>query len=523
MKKKSLWLFGILFILSVSYIGIVSSADHSCSIVQNSQCTGQGKTIILGLSSQTNAHIEAATDSVGNPVVVSSPYVLCCNWIASTRCLPDSNNGAINRVISAYPWTPLYPQQGETAILKNAHAEIPDFKPSFFYGWNICFDNLECVSHNSETNEPFDTSTFEVSMDLSLSLSTVIPGSNAHVGGFEDYPLKVYCRHRLEVSGTCADEGGEICGEGYFCESDGTSEGTITTSDSAGNCCMTQCKPTVNAYWSGNSEGGGFIEYAELNQRVYMVLDTSQPIGTPITFEVFKVGDTSNKVIESSSTTVQDYMGGRKAIVSWTVNDGDLDIIDEWENNEIDEIPIYFKASDTTSNILEVRRVEGPISSIIDKCSEYTTIESCNNNPEELNLDPNNVIVDWYYYDDLCQRRTIGDGCIWNEAVGKCNPKNTFEYPDPESEDANPPVCEEVMISCQYEETTSGSCGSGDEFERISYKLFKDQDQQCTEVPSKTVPCPDVKLIPFFDKIQLTLSIIIIGFIYAFIIYKKRE
>lgn len=111
--------FGI--VLLIFFSSNIFALDYGeCSIVQRSSCIlSNGDNIIMGLSALTNAHGQNA--SIG-----TYPYVLCCNFgkkVSNLTC-----NGK-NKLI-------------KISALTNAHAESPD---GIMYSNSVCYEDFACT------------------------------------------------------------------------------------------------------------------------------------------------------------------------------------------------------------------------------------------------------------------------------------------------------------------------------------------------------------------------------------------
>jgi hypothetical protein len=159
MKKEGVGKFvSILFLFVFLSSGIlaVAPASGTCGVSLRSECSGSGYHILMGLSSETNAHGENYTGG-------TYPYVLCCAFgIGNKNCT------------------------GTNTILKlssetNSHAQSPT---QTGYPISICYEDLTC-------EEFTDTSCPEGSLGI-LSLSSP---TNAHIGNVTSYTdgTKVCC------------------------------------------------------------------------------------------------------------------------------------------------------------------------------------------------------------------------------------------------------------------------------------------------------------------------------------------
>ncbi len=148
MRKKVCVLFGFLFLMIVS-LNIISAL--TCNVVSTSSC-GEDK-IVLKLSGETNAH--GALYNKGN-----YGYALCCVDDINRNC---NNNGTILKLSSD----------------TNAHAQAPGQSG---YSQEICYSGLECTTQIGTC-----PNNYNIPM---LSISSI---TNAHLGNFSAYPLKICC------------------------------------------------------------------------------------------------------------------------------------------------------------------------------------------------------------------------------------------------------------------------------------------------------------------------------------------
>jgi len=181
MKKFNFFIFLFLLVFSIGFI----SSDN-CEIASRDDCKGPGKNIIMGLSGEINAHGEL--HNMGN-----YDYVLCCYFGTGDleedlKCLnlknPNYEDIPLNKIIGL---------SGKT----NAHAEATGGKE---YVENVCYNGLVCINTDDAKNcDP----EYPLKM-LSLSRET-----NAHIGKFGDYLIRICCKKM-----SCPDENIKICG-GY--------------------------------------------------------------------------------------------------------------------------------------------------------------------------------------------------------------------------------------------------------------------------------------------------------------------
>jgi cysteine-rich repeat protein len=163
MRRKvigKLFLTTILFIFLLSAISAaVTLAQNTCDIVASGECTGTGYNILMGISSTTNAHGQSWGQS---PAYAD---VLCCNFgTASPNC--DGTHSII-----------------KLSSATNAHAESA---LQTNYGTSVCFGDLQCI----------DTIT-SCSTDYPIAMLSLSSATNAHIGKFVDYPVKICCKGSL--------------------------------------------------------------------------------------------------------------------------------------------------------------------------------------------------------------------------------------------------------------------------------------------------------------------------------------
>ncbi|MFH1607837.1 MAG: hypothetical protein ABIA78_01765 [archaeon] len=364
MKQKKRGMFLSFLFLIILLIGFVS-ADN-CSITTRASCSDY---TIMGLSALTNAHGELSSQSNYN-------YVLCCDFgNGVTNC-----DGA-NKIIGLSDVT-------------NAHAEIPSLNN---YDSDVCYSNLACASNSGSCLPGYDIQMLSLSDD-----------TNAHIGEFGDYPVKICC--------------GSVCVPdctGKECGSDGCA-GTCPpgcvppeTCDINGICISQQ----VNAYWA--SANNPIIAIAEIevipeSTQVSLILrDVGLPENTPVSFEIYENDffiDDDIRVGSDAITGVVNSQGD--AIEKWTITQEDLD-----KTFDLEEF--YFIVNGQVSGDLAMILSGGSCVNI-NSCLDYTEQETCEQDicvvaDDSVNI--NNPDI------------TCGDGyiceCWWNISEGICSPKFT--------------------------------------------------------------------------------------------------
>jgi len=169
--------FIFLFVFVIFLIGFVSSA--SCSI----QASCAEANTVMKLSSSTNAH-----GALYNQGAYTS--YLCCDFTGIHTC-PGTN-----KVLGLSSST-------------NAHAQIPSLAS---YTEHVCFGDFTCYN-TAGSCIAGDTQMVSLSSD-----------TNAHIGGFSDYPTKICCSPNLDYCGDGQiNPAEEECDDGNVNNGDGCS------------------------------------------------------------------------------------------------------------------------------------------------------------------------------------------------------------------------------------------------------------------------------------------------------------
>ena len=142
----------LVLVFSVVSVG----AAGSCDVVVRGSCVGDA---VFGLSSATNAH------AYEDPSAAGVSHVLCCDLGPDTACSGD------NKILGLYSSS-------------NAHVETPS---NTNYATSVCYADLNCTTTADSCSDP----SFPMEM-YSLSGAT-----NAHIGSFGEYPLKVCCGEKV--------------------------------------------------------------------------------------------------------------------------------------------------------------------------------------------------------------------------------------------------------------------------------------------------------------------------------------
>jgi len=362
MIKRSIFALVVFtFLLSGVFAALPDSGK--CIVNTRAECTGNYH-IVMGLSSPTSAHGEVAPGAYNN--------VLCCAFgTGTTTC------SGLNTVI-------------KLSAPSNAHAEIAN---GTAYSTRVCYEDLSCTSTTSSTcpeNNPIQM--------LSLTSTT-----NAHIGAFADYPVKICCSSAIAQMASC----------------------------------------TINsALWVIPS--GDVIE----GQNVEMLVTGSSSADCNDALVVFDVrGGDYNSIIQPMSVP----FNGNTARGVWTAQHqaGFLGIGDvSYTFNA--SIFMNPGASRLSSNTLTVK--ENHI--VVNVCSDYTV-------PGQCNSDVANVADDSSPSTDIdCSSESTLCGCVWNTAQTRCE----FSYTridEPLKCDKGETKCYDTQTETSYC-YPGNTCPSGD-------------------------------------------------------------
>ncbi len=318
-EKKVGVLFVFLFMI-VLFVGVGSAI--TCDVKLRTNCNAPN-IIVMGLSDWTNAHGE-------NSSYTNYNYVLCCDGGGNTVCIGN------NKILGLSSST-------------NAHAEIPSLST---YSTNICYDNLECtkeIGAGCSGGYPIPT--------VSLSADT-----NAHLGNFSAYNLKICCKESI----------------------------------------------TPQAYWAEDT--AGFINISSLSVNpdttsVYMVAkNTGLADGTLVSYTVKE----KNTLFDDTITTKTAVSNGGTAIASWKIFTTDLD-------KTKDDYDYFYFTTDIAgfpnSNGLSMTIVTCPPEP--PSCSGYKDSGICiDDSCSVANSDGNKRGID-------CTKPGIDCKCIWEDSTCK--------------------------------------------------------------------------------------------------------
>lgn len=334
--------------------GIFALDYGTCEITTRAACvSADGGYVIMGLSAATNAH--------GQFPDVDYPYVICCAFgTGNTACVTTPTSNKIIGLSSA----------------TNAHAEDP---LQINYLTKVCYEDLACIStlSNCGTN---DALTYKLNF---TSLSSI---TNAHIGGINDYPIKICCKSPKFLSS-----------------------------------CTLQ-----SASWNTQNAIEG--------QRIYLqvVGSGAECDSSSLSFEI-KGGF---KPVKVNATSVA--FNGDTATSVWVA---------EWQNGGLlgGDPQFYFNASiignPTKSIVSSNPKLTVKETEIVDYCESITTCSDYNV-PEECASDASlcDVAKDSSLPEIDCSDPKILCGCAWDTQTSQCD----FGYSE-----ITPGLCESGKTLCQ--------------------------------------------------------------------------
>jgi hypothetical protein len=307
----------VVFTFLISGVFAALPDPGKCIITARAECTGNNH-IVMGLSSLTNSHGESASGSYG--------YVLCCAFgTGITTC----NSGNTNAII-------------ELSSSSNAHAESTD---QTAYSTNVCYEDLRCVGTTASTCQ---NGSFGI---LSLSSST-----NAHIGAFADYPVKICCSSTLASRASCVINSVSWA-EGDAIDTEGVE--ILVTGNGADKC--------DELLVSFDVQGG---TYSKINQPKSVPFNGNTARGRWISQHqagTLGIGDVSYKVNASITLNPAMSMLSSNSLTVKVIPQGYYDYIKSCSD--------YNESGQCNSDVANIASESSPSTEI--DCSSSSTICSC--------------------------------------------------------------------------------------------------------------------------------------------------
>ena len=481
-KKEGVLLVFLFLAVILVNLSIISAVSY-CDVRLRSACTGAGESIVMGLSNLTNAHGQDSSYS-------DYPYVLCCDGGGSPTCIEN------NKILGLSSGT-------------NAHAEIPSLSN---YETNICYDNLECIEIEPICNLEYPIQT--------ISLSSY--DTNAHVGDFSAYYLKICCKESTTP-------------QAYWTETDGT--------------------------YIPESERLLIVTGVT---KVWLFLRNSPLPNTPVKFEIYEddgILDDNIKVEAGAITGTTDSSGDVN--VSWTIEAND--ITNANSGGAESDYEFFFRVSKSsdglliaTSGILNAS-VYGDEASCDIQCRDYGE-DSCEKDPCSVSDESAEetfgiTCEETFTGNDGCWKQHDCGECSWNAIINECQPTEIIKR------EPNCPVlpggCPSILIdggTCIANEDVNDDCSDG----FLTYSWIgsfdwdgnvynggsscrevvngwvedpagtwhydsDDEFGKCTAGAINTLECPSRIKLPFFSFLNLVIAALVIILVYVIINSKKKN
>jgi len=416
----------------------------------------------------------------------------------------------------------------------NAHAEGPS---QYNYDVDICYGDLSCVYVNLDeenTCSQHTNGTYPIDV-LSLSSFT-----NAHIGAFGDYPIKVCCADG-DVTQTCSTMGGTFCEEGTYCD-----EPTIPATD--GDCCLGSCLEP-RAYWANRIGPDIYEEISSIKAsldetEIYLVLENSGQTSGTLNFKIYEkdlgVWPNPDDLIKTISATIG---ADGKAIGTWIMTQADIDATGE---NDFDDF--YFKEEIRNVQSNDLTITVGEFICIgIESCRDAKNSDDCTmcdginsdvakksvfDNFPEINCDGINYNCDCYWDGDSCESEYMPiapNNEYGITTLGKC-----------QSSENSDDTCDDGLLSYSWTSTWiwdlekntfdenpdaenfTQNGGGKWHFDPINETTGKRKNEGCVG-GSNTIVCPAQIQLPFFSAYNLVIAVIVIALIYFLILKHSKK
>ncbi|VVB82474.1 Uncharacterised protein [uncultured archaeon] len=506
-------LTSVLSIFLLSVILAAAPASGKCAIVPRASCLSTN--ILMGVSDATNAHGEF-------PDTGLYPYVLCCAFGTGNTTCSDTNTLL------------------KLSSTTNAHAEIPT---GTNYNTNICYEDLQCIGVQNACPA-----------DHALEVASLVSSTNSHIGNFSDYSTKICCSSPLYAGCTITNATwnlqNAIAGQRVYLRVNGTGAcvgKTITFKvfRTDGDSNSIQIQP-VNISFSGVSAIG--LWTAEWQKGVF---------GGNTNY-YFNVSLAKNPLVSKKSDSPDLSVAKQSADFC-----GNINLCSDYKNQldcQSDACQAAASSSLPEVNCNDPSNVCG--------CTWDKGSGSCKFGWNTI-TDCGSVATGGCKYGcTLCHNQTsgvtycgIGSSCSPNIAATNSNGTCDFGIDGCSSSDckegeqdscATGTYCSAGKCSSvEGPPLTLGSCKIVEKIEKtcdqepVGYKIInwtgiwtnETTDTQITTLAAcggdsgcekcitggeSTVPCPAQVQLPFFDYLELIISVVVIALIYISLVFRKK-
>jgi len=505
--------------------GVCNSAYGETSLTCFSDCPKTcslgSNDIIMKLSSPSNAHGALYTDT-------NYKYDICYSEIfgiysGGNPHISRNNNKILN-----------------LSSTTDAHAEIlvpGSYTNNVNYGNLTCSAKATCDEANGEK-----------------CVVTISGNTNAHLaacGSANPFATKICCKPYVcvpKINCSLTEEGGKQCGT--FTDSCGTERNCdleLGGCQGSYSCVENICTNRVATLWSdiaGISYSSEKVNVVTGQTTVLMNLFNANLIpGAKAVFKVYNgTIEEANLVMTNDTVTITEA-NKNKINASWTILPENLvnkDLTKAFlftvNGVQISENPIYLNLIVECTGLISCSGYEDSA-----KCER----DLCNvgNKSVEETLD---IVcgMDYGGYKYGCR-------CAWNSSSNKCGPNyNRIELSSPSAAFSSdwPGSCffdENIETSCTSDEFMSyswsgewkwGKALSAEESigletttrdSKIYYDPLNENDvkesEACTNsVGQKTVPCPSQLKLPFFNLLNMIISLILVAGVYSWMSVRKK-
>ena len=489
-------------------------AFTKCNIVPSNECLAAADNYtVLRISALTNAHAQL-------PSIGTYPYVVCCPLIVENVTSNTTCSGT-NEIVGL-------------AATTNAHLERPE---GTIYTVTSCFEDFKCIS----------TTVTNCTSDYPLGVLSISSTTNAHAGGFDDYPTKICCGGTKIRASSCTlksatwsvtdaveGQGVRLVVTGSGSECNGRSASFNVLEKDIGSYQSVVTNPvnvafngaTATAIWYTEYQDDGVLggdpEYVfnvslTKNSKIFLLSENELSVSHDAEYcaTITSCEDYTNKVEcesdaslckASSTSSLPDVDCNSDAIACGCI----------WNND----------SSSCEFGWGEIEECGNPTDGCKYGCTlcnndfgDYCNLgSSCPSGEEPISN--NNGTCEW------------GEGCTSSDCIdadtdscepglyclsGKCG--SVFS-----------PLALEVIGNCKITQTIEKGC----EEEPVGYKIISwsgvwigEQTgtaySNCIKGGKTTVPCAAQVQLPFFDYIELIITVAVLGLMYFIMLHKKKH